>query len=210
MIRVIVADDHNVVRRGLRDLLEDERDIEVVAEAATGREALDIALRLEWDVFVMDISMPEMSGFEVIDIVRRHKPKTGVLFLSMHPEEQFAVRALEAGALGYLTKESAPEELVRAVRTIATGRRYISARMAETLATRFLENDTRTLHEKLSAREFRVMCLLASGKTTLQIAQALFLSPKTVETYRMRLMAKMGMHTIAEITRYAVENHLVD
>ncbi|HUW69088.1 MAG TPA: response regulator transcription factor [bacterium] len=209
MIRVIIADDHDVVRRGLKEILEDERDMKVVAEAATGREALDIALRLEWDVFVMDISMPEMSGFEVIDMLRRHRPKTDVLFLSMHPEEQFAVRALEAGALGYLTKESAPEELVKAVRTIATGRRYIGGRLAEALATRLVENDARTLHERLSAREFRVMCLLASGKTTTQIAQALFLSPKTVETYRSRLMVKMGMHTIAEITRYALENHLI-
>jgi len=210
MIRVIVADDHHVVRCGLKGILEDERDMKVVAEAVTGREALDIALTLDWDVFVMDISMPEMSGFEVIDMLRRHRPRTDVLILSMHPEEQFAIRALEAGALGYLTKGSAPEELVKAVRTIAAGRRYIGGKLAETLATRLFENDTRTLHERLSAREFRVMCLLASGKTTLQISQALFLSPKTVETYRSRLMAKMSMHTIAEITRYAVENHIVD
>ncbi len=210
MIRVIIADDHDVVRRGLKDTLEDERDIKVVAEAATGREALDIALRLDWDVFVMDISMPEMSGFEVIDILRRHRPKTDVLILSMYPEEQYAIRALEVGALGYLTKRSAPEELVKAVRMIAAGHRYICSTLAETLITRLLENDTRTLHERLSAREFRVMCLLASGKTTTQIAQALFLSPKTVETYRSRLMLKMSIHTIAGITRYAVENHLVD
>ncbi|HUW39796.1 MAG TPA: response regulator transcription factor [Rectinemataceae bacterium] len=210
MIKVILADDHSVVRRGLKDILEDERDIRVVAEAASGRETIDAALRVKWDAIVMDISMPEMNGFEVLDQLRRHKPKLGVLVLSMHPELQFAVRALEAGAMGYLTKESAPEELVRAVRAIALGRRYISRNLAETLAARLVETGARPLHERLSAREFRVMCLFASGKSTVQIAQALFLSPKTVATYRSRLMDKMGMRSIAEITRYAIENHLID
>jgi len=210
MIRVIIADDHSVVRRGLKAILEDERDIRVVAEAATGREALDVAVRMDWDVLIVDISMPEMNGFEVIDMLRQYKPGIGILVLSMHLEEQFAVRALKAGAQGYLTKESAPEELVKAVRVIMTGHRYISEKLAESLAARLLENDTRSLHERLSAREFSVMCLIACGQTTIQIAHTLFLSPKTVETYRSRLMAKMGMHTIAEITRYAVENRLVD
>ncbi|MDP3176536.1 MAG: response regulator transcription factor [Spirochaetaceae bacterium] len=210
MIKVLIADDHTVVRRGLKDTLEDEADIIVVAEASTGREALDAAMRPGWDVIVLDISMPDINGFEVIDRLRRQKPKIGVLVLSMHPEEQFAIRALEAGAQGYLTKESAPEELVKAVRSVAAGRRYISEGMARTLAARFLECDDRPAHERLSAREFRVMCLLSSGKSTAQIAQALFLSPKTVETYRSRLMEKMKMHTIAELARYAVENDLID
>jgi two-component system invasion response regulator UvrY len=210
MISVVIADDHNVVRRGLKDTLEDEPDICVVAEASTGREAFDAAMRPGWDVFILDISMPEMNGFDVIDMLRRHQPKPRVLVLSMHPEEQFALRALEAGAQGYLTKESASEELVKAVRTVAAGRRYISGKLAETLAAKLLEKDARFLHERLSAREFRIMCLYASGKSTMQIAQALFLSPKTVETYRSRLMVKMGMHSIAEITRYSVENDLID
>jgi len=209
MIKVIIADDHDVVRRGLKGILEDERDLRVVAEAATGRETIDVAMRFEWDVIVMDISMPEMNGFEAIDQLRRQKPKIGVLVLSMHPEAQFALRAMEAGAMGYLTKDSAPEELVRAVRAIAAGHRYISGKLAETLATQLMENDARPLHERLSAREFRVMCLFASGKSTAQIAQALFLSPKTVATYRARLMDKMGMHTIAELTRYSVEHDLI-
>lgn len=210
MIKIIIADDHGVVRRGLKAIIEDEVDMEVIAEAASGRETIDAAMRLDWDVIVMDITMPEMNGFEVIDHLRRRKPRIGVLVLSMHPELQFAVRAMEAGAMGYLTKESAPEELVRAVRNVAAGRRYVSENLAESLASRLVEKDTGPLHEKLSAREFRVMCLLASGKSTSQIAQALFLSPKTVETYRLRLMSKMKMHGIAEIARYAVENDLID
>lgn len=210
MIRVIVADDHQVVRRGLKDILEDEGDIRVVAEAGTGREAFDAAMRPGWDVIVMDISMPEVNGIDVIEMLRRHKPKIAVLILSIHPEEQLAIRAIEAGAQGYLTKESASEELVKAVRTVANGRRYVSEGLAESLVARLLAKDARPPNELLSAREFRVMCLLAIGKSTAQIAQALFLSPKTVETYRARLMKKMGMGTIAEITRYAVENHLID
>jgi len=210
VIKIIIADDHGVVRRGLKAIIEDERDMTVIAEAASGRETIDAAMRLDWDVIIMDITMPEMNGFEVIDHLRRRKPRIGVLVLSMHPELQFAVRAMEAGAMGYLTKESAPEELVRAVRNVAAGRRYVSENLAESLASRLVDKDTGPLHEKLSAREFRVMCLLASGKSTNQIAQALFLSPKTVETYRLRLMSKMKMHGIAEIARYAVENDLID
>ena len=210
MIKIIIADDHGVVRRGLKAIIEDEHDMTVIAEATSGRETIDAAMRLDWDVIIMDITMPEMNGFEVIDHLRRRKPRIGVLVLSMHPELQFAVRAMEAGAMGYLTKESAPEELVRAVRNVAAGRRYVSENLAESLASRLVDKDTGPLHEKLSAREFRVMCLLASGKSTNQIAQALFLSPKTVETYRLRLMSKMKMHGIAEIARYAVENDLID
>jgi two-component system invasion response regulator UvrY len=210
MIRVIIADDHDIVRRGLKDTLEDERDIRVVAEARTGREAMDIALADKWNVMVLDISFPDMNGFEIIDRLRRSRPKLGILVLSMHPERQFALRALEAGALGYLTKNSAPTELVSAVRAVAKGRRYLSAEINESLADRIILKADGPLHEKLSAREFRVMCLMAGGKSTLQIALALFISPKTVSTYRSRLLEKMGMRSIAEITRYAVENHLVD
>jgi two-component system invasion response regulator UvrY len=210
MIKVIIADDHAMVLRGLKETLEDEPDIRVVAEATTGREALDAAVRPGWDVLVLDISMPEMNGLEVIGELRRRRPKVAVLVLSMHPEEQFAVRCLEAGALGYLNKESAAAELVRAVRVVAAGRRYVSRDLAETLANRLAGDDTRPVHERLSAREFRVLCLLACGKNVNQIAQALFLSPKTVATYRARLMQKMEMRTIAELTRYAVENKLID
>ena len=210
MINVIIADDHAMVRRGLKETLEDEPDIRVVAEAATGREALDSAMRSGWDVLVLDISMPEMNGLEVIEELRLRRPKLAILVLSMHPEEQFAVRALQAGALGYLNKESAATELVQAVRVVAAGRRYVSGSLAEILAARLGDDDSRPAHEKLSPREFRVMCLLASGKTANQIAQALFLSPKTVATYRARLMEKMGMSTIAAITRYAVQNKLID
>jgi two-component system, NarL family, invasion response regulator UvrY len=210
MIKVIIADDHAMVRRGLRDTVEDEPDIRVVAEAATGRQALDAALRSDWDVLVLDISMPEMNGLEVLEQLRRRKPKIKTLVLSIHPEDEFAVRALQAGAQGYLTKESSSEELVKAVRAVAAGGRYISKSVAEAFATRLVDEGPRPLHEKLSARELRVMCLFADGKSTAEIAQALFLSPKTIATYRARLMDKMGMRTIAEITRYVVEKKLVD
>jgi two-component system invasion response regulator UvrY len=210
MIRVILADDHAVVRRGLRQILEDERDLSIVGEAASGREALDAALDKKWDVLVLDISMPDMTGLEVLEQLRCRKPRIPVLVLTMHPEDQFAVLALRAGAAGYLTKESAPEELVDAVRAVAAGRRYISRKLAETVAASLVEDSGRAPHERLSAREFRVMCLMARGKTTNEIAKALLISPKTVATYRARLMDKLGLTTIAEITRYALSHKLID
>ena len=210
MIRVIVADDHEVVRRGLTNILEAEADILVVAEASDGQAALDRAMEPGWDVLLLDISMPKLSGLAVIEELRRHKPGAATLVLSVHPEEPYAVQALRAGALGYLNKECAARDLVTAVRAVSAGHRYISTNLAETLAGRLGGDDPRPLHEKLSARELRVLCLLASGQSTSEIATALFLSPKTVATYRGRLMQKMGMATIAEITRYAVRNELID
>jgi len=210
VIRVILADDHAVVRRGLRQILEDERDLSVVAEAATGRAALEAAMRKGWDVLILDVSMPDMTGLEVLEQLRRRRPKLPVLILTVHAEEQYAALALRAGAAGYLTKESAPGELVDAIRAIAAGRRYIGQVLAETVAGSLAGDDRRPPHEKLSPREFRVMCLMARGKTTDEIAKALFISPKTVATYRARMMEKLALHTIAEITRYALERKLLD
>lgn len=209
MIRVIIADDHPVVRRGLRALLEEEPDIRVVEEAATGAQALDAALKPGWDLLISDLSMPELSGLELIDRLRRHQPNAVILVLSMHGEEEFALRALQAGAMGYVTKESAAEELVQAVRAAVAGEHYISKRIAEKLAGRLAEQDARPAHERLSAREFQVMCLLAGGQTTSQIAESLVLSPKTVATYRARVMEKMGTSNLADIARYAVQHNLV-
>jgi two-component system invasion response regulator UvrY len=209
MIRIILADDHSVVRCGLRQIMEDESDLKVVAEAATGREALDAALKKGWDVLVLDISMPDMTGLEVLEQLRRRKPKLPVLILTMHEEDQYAVAALRAGAAGYLTKDSAPGKLVDAVRAIAAGHRYISQTLAETLAASAAEGDLRPPHEKLSPREFRVMCLMARGKTTDEIARALLVSPKTVATFRARMMSKMELRTVAALTRYALEHKLI-
>jgi two-component system invasion response regulator UvrY len=210
VIRVILADDHLVVRRGLRQILEDERDISIVAEAATGHEALAAALKKGWDVLVLDVSMPDMTGLEVLEQLRRRRPKVPVLVLTMHEGDQYAVAALRAGAAGYLTKDSASEKLVDAVRAVAAGHRYVSRELAETLADSMAADDQRPPHEKLSPREFRVMCLMARGKTTNQIAKALFVSPKTVATFRERMMQKLALHTIAEITRYALDHKLID
>jgi two-component system invasion response regulator UvrY len=209
MIRVVLADDHSVVRRGLRQILEDESDLTIVAEAATGREALDAALKKGWDVLVLDISLPDMTGLEVLEQLRRRKPKLPVLILTMHEEYQYALAALRAGAAGYLTKDAAPEKLVTAVRAIAAGHRYISLELAENLAASAAEGDLRPPHEKLSPREFRVMCLMALGKTTDAIAKALLVSPKTVATFRSRMMDKMELRTIAELTRYALDHKLI-
>jgi two-component system invasion response regulator UvrY len=210
MIRVILADDHSVVRRGLRQIMEDESDFSVVDEAATGHQALDAALQKGWDVLVLDISMPDMTGLEVLEQLRRRKPKLPVLVLTMHEEDQYAVAALRAGAAGYLTKDSAPEKLIAAVRAIAAGHRYISPELAETLAASTAGDERRPPHEKLSPREFRVMCLMARGKTTDEIAKALLVSPKTVATFRSRMMDKMELRTIAELTRYALEHKLIN
>ncbi|MBN1771845.1 MAG: response regulator transcription factor [Deltaproteobacteria bacterium] len=210
MIRVLLADDHAVVRRGLRQILEDERDISIVGEAATGREALEAAVRKGWDVLLLDLSMPDMTGLEVLGQLRRRRPRLPVLVLTMHSEEQFAVLALRAGAAGYLTKDSAPEEMVGAIRAVAAGRRYVSRALAETVAGSLAGDDRRPPHETLSPREFRVLCLMARGKTTDEIAKALLISPKTVATYRARMMDKMALHSIAELTRYALDHKLLD
>ena len=210
MIRVLLADDHAVVRLGLRQILEDEPGFSVVGEAADGREALAAARKGGWDVLVLDVTMPFMTGLEVLEQLRRGKTMLPVLILTLHPEDEHAVVALRAGAAGYLTKDSAPEKLVDAVRAVAAGRRYISPALAETLAASALGGDRRPPHEKLSPRELRVMCLMARGKTTEEIARAMIISPKTVATFRSRLMDKMGLRTVAELTRYALDRNLID
>jgi two-component system invasion response regulator UvrY len=209
LIRVLIADDHPVVRRGLKRILEDETDIEVVGEAWNGQEALDLISKEKCDVVILDIEMPGRSGLDVLKDLKQYRPKLPVLVLSIHPEEQFAVRVLRAGAVGYLSKESAPEELVKAVRRVYGGGRYISASVAEKLASDLSLGSRRALHETLSNREFEVLRMIASGKTVSQIAKELSFSVKTISTYRGRILKKMGMKTNAELTRYAIENKIV-
>lgn len=209
MIRILVADDHAIVRRGLRQIVADESDMEVVGEAQTTQEILDLARQEEWDVIVLNISMPGRGGFEALKALKQTHSKRPVLVLSMYPEDQFAVRAFRAGAAGYMTKESAPEELVQAIRKVVRGGKYVSPSLAEKLAAELGEDAERPPHEALSDREYHVLCLLASGKTVTQIAAEMSLSVKTISTYRARLLEKMRMKTNAEVTRYAIEHRLV-
>lgn len=207
---MLIADDHAVVRQGLKQILSEQPDMQVLGEAGSIPELLDHIRKQRWDIVVLDISMPGRGGLDGLKELKQEQPKLPVLILSIHPEDQFAVRALKAGASGYLTKDSAPEELVQAIRKVLTGRKYISPELAEKLATD-LEKDTgRPLHETLSDREFQILRLIASGKSATEIAQKLSLSVKTVSTYRARILEKMNMKTNAELMHYAIKYQLVD
>jgi two-component system invasion response regulator UvrY len=210
MIRVLIADDHTVVRRGLRQILAETSDILVGAEASTVPEVRQRVHEGHWDVVVLDINMPGGSAMELIGELRKLTPHPKILVLTVYPEEQYAVRAIRAGAAGFLTKESAPERLIEAVRKIAAGGRYISGELAETLASVVAGEGSGVPHERLSDREFEVFKMLACGRTVSQAAQDLGLSVKTVSTHRTRLLKKMEMKTNAELTHYAVKNRLVE
>lgn len=210
-MRILIADDHAVVRRGLKQILADDFKKADFGEAANVRDALELVRKERWDAVVLDITMPGgRSGLEALKEIREARPRLPVLVLSMHPEDQFALRVLRSGAAGYMTKESAPEELVGAIRKILAGGRYVSAALAEKMAS-YLAVDTPNLpHENLSDREFVVLRMIASGMTVTHIAAELSLSVKTVSTYRVRILEKMDMTTNAELTHYAIKNHLVD
>lgn len=210
MIRILVADDHAVVRQGVVQILADVKDMAVKDEAQNGAETLEKVLHNVYDVVLLDISMPGRSGLEILEDIKAQRPKLAVLILSMHPEEQYAVRALRAGASGYLTKASAPQELIGAIRKVASGGKYVTASLAEKLADE-LESDAEKLpHERLSNREHEVMLMLASGKSVSDVAGELCLSVKTISTYRTRIMSKMEMKKNAELTLYAVHNKLIN
>ena len=210
MIKVLVADDHAIVRRGLREILAETADVFVGGEAATLPEVRAKFQGERWDVVVLDVNMPGGSGIELISELRKLSPSVKVLVLTVYPEEQYAVRAIRAGAAGFLTKESAPEKLIEAVRKVAGGGKYVSLELAETLASVVAGETGSAPHERLSDREFEVFKLLARGKTVTQVAQDLGLSVKTVSTHRTRLMRKMEMKTNAELTHYAVKKQIVD
>jgi DNA-binding NarL/FixJ family response regulator len=204
------VDDHRIVLRGIEEILLKTPDIRVTGDAFTGREALDRIGRDEFDIVLLDISMPDRNGLEVLRLIKERKPRLPVLILSMHPEEQYALRALRAGASGYLTKESALEELIDAIRRVAQGRKYVSASLGEKLAFELEADAGRPLHEQLSDREFQVMRMIGAGRRNKEIAATLFMSPKTVTTYKSRIFRKMGMRTGAEIIRYLLEKGLSD
>jgi DNA-binding NarL/FixJ family response regulator len=210
MIRVLIADDHAVVRQGLKQILGDTPEMLVAGEAATGQQVLDKVRAESWDVVVLDISMPDLSGLDVLKQIRSERPKLPVLVLSMYSEDQYAMRVLKAGASGYLTKESATDELVKAIRKVVSGGRYVSPLLAEKLAFEMGADSGKLPHETLSDREFQVLRLIAAGKPVKEIAAVLSLSVKTVSTYRARLLEKMNLGTNAELIHYAIQNHLID
>lgn len=208
-IHVLIADDHPVLRKGVRQILEETTDIVAAGEASSGEEVLAILARGQWDVVLLDITFPDRNGLEILREIRKDYPSLPVLFLSMHSEEQFAIRSLKAGASGYLTKESAPEELVQAIRKVVRGGKYLTPSLTEKLAM-YVQAENEIPHDRLSDREFQLLRLLAAGMSIKEVADKLRLSVKTVSTYRMRLLDKMGMKTNAELIRYALENHLVE
>ena len=210
MLKILIADDHPVFRRGVRQIIAETQDMVVADEASNGFEVLKKIREDDYDVVLLDISMPGESGVDVLKQLRNEKPRLPVLMLTMHPEEQYAVRVLKAGASGYLTKESAPDELVAAIRKVSKGRKYVSSVLAEKLATIVQKSDKELPHENLSDREYQVMCMIASGKTVTEIAKELSLSVNTVSTYRSRILDKMKMKSNPELTHYAIKNQLVE
>jgi two-component system invasion response regulator UvrY len=210
MMRVLVTDDHALIRRGLKQVLLEGFGPVVVGEAQNAGEALDQIMKRKWDVVVMDITMPGRSGLDILRDIKMARPDLPVLILSVHPENQFAIRVLKAGAAGFIPKESAPDELIKAIKKVLAGGRYVTATMAERMAFDLSRPADKPPHELLSDREFQVLRLLGSGKAVGQIAQQLHLSVKTVSTYRARVLEKMRMQNNAELTHYAFQHQLVD
>ncbi len=210
MIEILIADDHAIVRQGLKQIVMETDDMLVTGEAANGQEVLNLLRKRSWDVVLLDLAMPGRGGMDTLRRLKKDYPDLPVLILSIYPEDQYAVRALKSGAAGYLTKESAPEELVLAIRKSARGGKYVSASLAEKLAIDLSEERSVVRHETLSDRELQVMLMLASGKTVSEIGHELSLSAKTISTHRTRLLKKMFMRTNAELTHYAFHNKLID
>jgi len=209
-IRIAIVDDHALVRSGLRGFITDQPDIEVVAEASDGAQALDVVRQHALDVLVLDISMPKQSGMDVLARIQAHAPDLGILILSGYPEEHYAVSLLRRGVSGYLNKQCEPEDIVTAVRRIAGGNRYITPQVAEMLASQLNRPDNAAAHDQLSARELQVLLRLAQGETVGDIAESLFLSAKTVSTYRTRILEKMGLASNSDLTYYALKNGLLN
>ena len=209
MIRILISDDHAIVREGIKQILADTNDLVAAGEATNGHEVIELVRRQDWDMVLLDLAMPGKDGLETLKDIKREKPKLPVLVLSIYPEEQYAVRALKAGASGYLTKESAPEELIAAIRRVSQGGKYISSSLAEKLASHLEVDAEKPVHETLSDREYQVMLMIASGKTVKEIGDEMCLSVKTVSTYRARALSKMGMKNNSEFTYYAIKHGLI-
>lgn len=209
MTRILIADDHAIFREGLKQILEDVPDMVVVDDVSRGQEVLDKIEKQDYDILLLDIAMPGLSGLETLKLLKGRKPRMRVLILSMYPEEQYAVRAIKAGAAGYITKASASEELLQAIRKISGGGRYISTSIAENLLFDLEPEEDRPIHQRLSDREYQIFCMIARGKAVGDIALELFLSVKTISTHRVHILEKMRMKNNAELTNYAIKNNLV-
>ena len=209
-IRVFIADDHAIVREGLKQILAESPDIIVAGEAENGVDAIKLFRKSKCQVMLLDISMPDRSGIEVLKQLKKEHPELAVLMLSMHREDQYAIRSLKAGAAGYLTKQSAPRELVTAIRQVAAGQKYVSAALAQELAANVADDRDTALHDTLSDREYQTLTMIASGKTVSTIAKELSLSVKTISEYRARLLVKMKLKNSAELTHYAIKNQLIE
>lgn len=210
MINIVIADDHAFLREGIKKTIQDEIDMKIIGEASNAMDAVKLIKELEPDVAILDISMPGKSGLDVLKDLKAIKKGFRVLILSMHPEDRFAIRALKAGASGYLTKESAPDELVKAIRTILTGRKYVSKSLADKLIDILSEDTNKMPHEMLSDREYEVFIKIASGKKATEIAEELSISVHTVNTYRARILEKLNLNSNVEFTQYAMHNNLID
>lgn len=208
-MRILIADDHTVVRRGLKQILLEEFPSAIIEEVPDAEQLISKVMSDPWDVVISDLSMPGRSGLDALHQIKHSHPDLPVLILSIHPEEHYALRVLKAGASGYLSKDSAPDELVKAIQKVLLGKKYISSTVAEKLASNFTVDTEKHLHETLSDREFDVMKLLASGKSVSEIADSLSLSVTTVSTYRARIMNKMNLRTNSDLTKYAIENNLL-
>ena len=209
MLKILLADDHALVRQGIKQIMAKEFFGAAIGEASTAHELLALVHQERWDIVVLDLTMPGSNGLDVLKQVKHDHPQLPVLILSMYPEDQFAVRALRAGASGYLNKEGAPEELVQALRKVLAGGNYISAAVADELVLHSRQDGDRPLHEQLSDREYQVLCLIASGKAVKEISAQLSLSPATISTYRVRILQKMNMKTTADLMHYAIQKSLV-
>jgi len=210
LIRIVIADDHAIVRAGLKRVVEEVPDLQVVGEAADGTEVMQRVRELEFDVLVLDLSMPGRSGMELIKLVKSERPRLRILVLSMHQESQYAVRAIKSGASGYLSKDSAPEQLEQALRKIAAGGAYVSAEVAEQLALGAMPHSEAAPHAALSDREFQVFRMLVAGTSVTEIASELHLSVKTVSTHKAKLMQKLGVHNQSDLVRYAIKHGLAE
>ncbi len=210
MIRITIVDDHAILRRGLHQIAAESKDVQVTGEAGSSAEAMRMLRATPCDVVLLDISMPDRNGIETLTMIRREFPKIHVLMLSAYPEKQYAVRALKAGASGYLTKQSAPAELLGAIRTVHAGHKYLTNAAAEELANALGDDGDKQLHEALSEREYQTLCQIAAGKSLIDIAQQMSISAKTVSVYRARVLEKMRLKNNAELTHYAVTHNLVD
>lgn len=210
MIRIFITDDHSLIREGLKKIINDEKDISIIGEAGNAKDTMSFVLNKNIDILILDLNLPDKSGLDLLKELKSLKPELKILILSMHPEDRFAMRVLRAGAAGYITKESVGEELVRAIRKVYNGGKYVSESLAEMLAFEIQGGGDKPIHEVLSDREFQVLQMIASGKTLAEISEALSLAVTTISTYRARVLEKLNLHSNAELIHYAITNKLLD